>query len=44
VFPPTVYGTADYSLIQKDIANGQLLICASLDSGQAGLVGKGLNV
>ena len=43
-FSPTVYGTADHWLIKRDILNRQSLIRASLDCGQAGVVGKGPNV
>lgn len=49
VSPPTIYGIADHALVQKGISNPvsiQLptLIRASIARGQAGVLGKGLNI
>lgn len=49
VSPPTIYGIADHALVQKGISNSisiqvPTLIRAGIDRGQAGMVGKGLNV
>ena len=49
VSPPTIYGIADHALVRKGISNPisiqiPTLIRASIDRGQAGVVGKGLNM
>ena len=47
--PPTIYGIADHELVRKGISNSSsmqlpALIRVSIARGQAGVVGKGLNV
>lgn len=49
VSPPTIYGTADHALVRKGISNPSsqqlpALIGIGIERGQAGMVGKGLNV
>lgn len=49
VLPPTIYGIASHALVQKGISNAQsiqvpALVRASVERGQAGMVGKGANL
>ena len=49
ILPPAVYGIADHALAQKGISNPisvliPMFIRYGIDRGQAGMVGKGLNV